>query len=53
MYAMIGSRPDLGLVVGLVNMLMSKPGHDHWEAVKWVMRYLKGASEFCLHFKKS
>ncbi|KAG7559229.1 Ribonuclease H-like superfamily [Arabidopsis thaliana x Arabidopsis arenosa] len=24
---------------------MSKPGRDHWAAVKWILRYLKGATE--------
>jgi len=29
---------------------MSNPGKHHWEAVKWIMRYLKGSSETCLTF---
>ena len=29
---------------------MSNPGKQHWEAVKWIMRYLKGSSETCLSF---
>ena len=53
MYAMIGTRPDLGFTVGLVSRFMSKPTREHWEAVKWVMWYLQGASEVCLHFTKS
>ncbi|KAL6328777.1 hypothetical protein AAG906_003794 [Vitis piasezkii] len=27
---------------------MSNPGKAHWEAVKWIMRYLKGSSSVCL-----
>jgi hypothetical protein len=32
---------------------MSNPGKQHWEAVKWIMRYLKGSSETCLTFTTS
>ena len=39
MYAMVGSRPDLGFSVGYVCRFMSKTGRDHWSAVKWVLRY--------------
>lgn len=34
MYAMVGSKPDLGYAVGLVCRFMSSPGRDHWSAVK-------------------
>lgn len=53
MYAMVGSRPDLAFAVGLVSRFMSKPSREHWEAVKWVMRYLQGAKDVCLTFTKS
>ena len=33
MYAMVGSRPDLGFAVGCVCRFMSKPGREHWKAV--------------------
>ena len=52
MYAMVGSRPDLCFAVGLISRYMSKPGRIHWEAVKWVMRYLKGALDSDLLFTK-
>ncbi|XP_048613321.1 secreted RxLR effector protein 161-like [Brassica napus] len=52
MYAMVGSRPDLGLAVGYVCRFMSKRGRDHWSAVKWVLRYLHGAMNSDLTFKK-
>lgn len=45
MYAMVGSRPDLAYAVGLVSRFMSRPGEIHWEAVKWLLRYMKGSSE--------
>lgn len=43
MYAMVGSRPDLAYGIGLVSRFMSKPGQMHWEAVKWLLRYIKGS----------
>ena len=53
MYAMVCSRPDIAHAVGVVNRYMSNPGKQHWEAVKWIMRYLKGSSETCLSFTAS
>ena len=53
MYGMIGTRPDLAYAVGLVSRFMENPGRCHWSAVKWILRYLKGASDVCLNFKKS
>lgn len=53
MYAMVGSRPDLAYAVGLVCRYMSAPGREHWLAVKWIMRYLRGALKLNLTFKKS
>ncbi|KAE8712608.1 hypothetical protein F3Y22_tig00110239pilonHSYRG00037 [Hibiscus syriacus] len=42
MYAMVCTRPDLAHVVSQVFKYMSKPGKQHWEAVNWIFRYLKG-----------
>ncbi|KAL0758371.1 hypothetical protein Bca101_074521 [Brassica carinata] len=53
MYTMVGSRPDLCFAVGLISRYMSKPGRQHWEAVKWVMRYLQGALDSDLLFTKA
>ena len=52
MYAMVGSRPDLAYAIGLVSRYMGKPGKEHWAAVKWIMRYLKGAAGYCLTFTR-
>ena len=29
---------------------MSRPRKQHWAAVKWILRYLKGSSDTCLCF---
>ncbi|KAL0440382.1 UNVERIFIED_CONTAM: Retrovirus-related Pol polyprotein from transposon TNT 1-94 [Sesamum latifolium] len=42
MYAIVCTRPDLAHAVSQVCKYMSKPGRHHWEAVKWIFRYLKG-----------
>lgn len=53
MYAMVGSRPDIAHAVGLVSRYMSSPNKEHWKAVNWVLRYLRGSSNCHLTFKKS
>ncbi|KAK9940454.1 hypothetical protein M0R45_017116 [Rubus argutus] len=50
MYAMVCTRPDIAQAVGVVSRYLSNPGRDHWEAVKWILRYLRGSSKFCLCF---
>lgn len=29
---------------------MENPGKEHWEAVKWILRYLRGTSDLALCF---
>lgn len=42
MYVMVDSMPDLAYGISLVNRFISKPGQIYWEAVKWLLRYIKG-----------
>jgi hypothetical protein len=42
MYAMVCTRPTIAHVVGVVSRYMNNPGKEHWEAVKWILRYLRG-----------
>ncbi|CAL5417495.1 unnamed protein product [Camellia sinensis] len=51
MYAMVSTRPDIAHAVGVVSRFLSNPGKEHWEAVKWILRYLKGTTKMCLCFK--
>ncbi|KAJ9548930.1 hypothetical protein OSB04_021473 [Centaurea solstitialis] len=51
MYAMVCTRPDIAHAVGVVSRFMSDPGREHWGAVKWLLRYLKGTSKVGLCFK--
>ncbi|RVW52842.1 Retrovirus-related Pol polyprotein from transposon TNT 1-94 [Vitis vinifera] len=50
MYAMVCTRPDIAHAVGVVSRFMSRPGKQHWEAVKWILIYLKGSLDTCLCF---
>ncbi|KAL0357996.1 UNVERIFIED_CONTAM: Retrovirus-related Pol polyprotein from transposon TNT 1-94 [Sesamum calycinum] len=47
MYVMVCTRPDLAHVVSKICKCMSKPGRHHWEAIKWIFRYLKGGEPMC------
>ncbi|RDX62691.1 hypothetical protein CR513_58952, partial [Mucuna pruriens] len=50
MYAMVCTRPDIGYAVGVVSRFLSDPGKEHWEAVKWILRYLRGTAKRSLCF---
>ncbi|KAE8720675.1 V-type proton ATPase subunit G3 [Hibiscus syriacus] len=44
MYAMVCTRPDIAHAVGAVSMYMNNPGKVHWEAVKWILKYLRAGN---------
>lgn len=48
MYAMVSTRPDIAHAVGVVSRYMHNPGKEHWNAVKWILRYLAGTSSYSL-----
>ncbi|KAJ4744606.1 Gag-Pol polyprotein [Rhynchospora pubera] len=50
MYAMVCTRPDIAHAVGVVSRYMSNPGWENWQAVKWILRYLKGTRGLRLCF---
>ncbi|PRQ16639.1 putative RNA-directed DNA polymerase [Rosa chinensis] len=52
MYAMICTRPDLAQALSVVSKYMSNPGKPHWEAVKWILRYLKGTRQLGIMFER-
>lgn len=51
MYAMLCTRPDICFAVGLVSRYQSNPGLAHWQAVKRILRYLRGTSDLVLCFQ--
>ena len=52
MYAMVCTRPDLAYAASLVSRFMANPGREHWEATKWVLRFVKGTSDVGLLYKR-
>ena len=44
MYVMVCTRPNIAQAVGVVSRYMNNPGKEHWEAVKWILRYLRGTT---------
>ncbi|KAE8680077.1 hypothetical protein F3Y22_tig00111392pilonHSYRG00241 [Hibiscus syriacus] len=45
------SRPDIAQAVGVVSRYMNNPSKIHWEADKWILRYLWGTTNKALCFK--
>ncbi|GKC60480.1 retrotransposon protein, putative, ty1-copia subclass [Tanacetum coccineum] len=45
MYLMVCTRPDIAYVVSIVSRYLANPGKNHWEAVKWILKYLKGTAD--------
>ncbi|CAM8978466.1 unnamed protein product [Rhodiola kirilowii] len=50
MYAMVCTRPDIAHAVGVVSRFLSNPGKKHWEAVKWIFRYMRGTFKLGITF---
>ncbi|CAM8898189.1 unnamed protein product [Rhodiola kirilowii] len=48
MYAMTNTRPDIAYVVGKLSRFTSNPITHHWEAIKRVLKYLKGTMNYGL-----
>ncbi|GJW81785.1 retrotransposon protein, putative, ty1-copia subclass [Tanacetum coccineum] len=44
MYLMVCMRPDIAYAVSVVSRYLANPGKNHWEAVKWILKYLRGTT---------
>lgn len=53
MYGMVSSRSDLAHAMSMVSRFMSNPGRLHWEATKWIVRYIKRTEKKGLLYTKS
>ena len=52
MYAMVCTRSDLSQAVSMISRYMHDSEKGHWEAVKWVLRYIKCTIDVGLVFEK-
>ena len=50
MHVIVCNCLDIGYVVDTVIRFLSNPKNEHWNAVKWIMRYLRGTSSMSLYF---
>ena len=53
MYFIVCTRPNIPHAVEFVSRYMIHPRIEHWNGVKWILRYLRGTSTKCLHFEGS
>ena len=52
MYAIVYTRLDLSQAVSMISRYMHDPGKGHWEAMRWILRYIKGTIDVGLIFEK-
>ena len=48
MYAIICTRPNIVHAVDVVSRFLSYPSEEHCNALKWILRYLRGTTKRCL-----
>ncbi|XP_062103053.1 secreted RxLR effector protein 161-like [Humulus lupulus] len=54
MHIMVSTGPDIAHTLSILTRFMSNPGMEHWNALKWLLRYLRGTSDYGLtYYKKS
>ena len=53
MYAMVCTRPDISNAIGVVSKYMANLGKEHWNAMKYVLRYLRGISDYYITFNSN
>lgn len=50
MYAMTSTRPDIAYAVGRLSRYTSNPSTHHWQAIRRVLKYLKGTINYGLSY---
>ena len=45
-------RPDLAFAVGYVSRFMQRPMMDHQRAIKRILHYVAGTSDYGLHYPR-
>ncbi|KAK1680872.1 hypothetical protein QYE76_041720 [Lolium multiflorum] len=49
---LVNTRPDLAYSVGIVSRYMEAPTTEHWAAVKHILRYIKGTTDYGIVYLK-
>ncbi|KAL0310349.1 UNVERIFIED_CONTAM: Retrovirus-related Pol polyprotein from transposon TNT 1-94 [Sesamum calycinum] len=52
MFLMVCTRPDIAYAISCLSRYMSNAGPPHWEALKWLLRYLNGSADLGIMFSK-
>ena len=52
-YLMVGTRPDISWIVSKLSQFLEKPGITHVNAIKHLLKYLKGTKSYQLVFTKT
>uniref|UniRef100_A0A2N9GV50 Reverse transcriptase Ty1/copia-type domain-containing protein n=1 Tax=Fagus sylvatica TaxID=28930 RepID=A0A2N9GV50_FAGSY len=45
MYAMVCTRPYISQAFSVVSRYMANPSKDHWQVMRWIVRYLRGIAD--------
>lgn len=53
MYLCVATRPDITFAVNLTSRHLEKPTKIHWNAVKRILKYLKGTVGYGIKFKRN
>ena len=48
MYAMLCTRPDVAFALSVTSRFQANPGESHWEAVKYILKYLRRTKDLFL-----
>ena len=51
MYTMVCTRPDLSHSISVASRFMADPGLEHWHALKWILRYMRGTTDYGIVFE--
>lgn len=51
-YAMGGTRPDIGYAVSLASRFMANSNEKHWALLKRTLRYLRGTANIGIEFRR-
>ncbi|KAL0296000.1 UNVERIFIED_CONTAM: Secreted RxLR effector protein [Sesamum radiatum] len=52
MYLMVCTSPDIAYAVSCLSKYMSNVGMSHWNALRWLLRYLNGSKDYGIQFSK-